>query len=96
MRRVTDIELMELVKERDVIAFFHTGSDQEARLSQHVESTSVRFTGMDVVEVHADDILDAANTCLGFVTFPRVVTFRSGNYDEEIVGFQAVASWLDG
>lgn len=95
MRRVTDVELTELVKHHDVLAFFHTGSDHEARLSQQVENASVRFNDMDVVEVHADDILDAKNTCLGFVTYPRVITFRDGSSDEDVVGFPAIAAWLN-
>lgn len=95
MRRVTDTELADLIKHRDVLAFFHTGSDQEARLSQQVENASVRFTGLDVVEVHADDILDAATTCFGFVTYPRVMTFRAGSSDEDVVGFPAIAAWID-
>ena len=94
MQRVSDVELLRLVKDRDVIAFISTGSDREQRLAQQLTTMAVKLKNRKLVELRNTDIVDPAETRLAFVQFPRIITFRDGASDEDVVGFEAVTSWI--
>lgn len=94
MQRVSDVELLRLVKDRDVIAFISTGTDREQRLAQQLTTVAVKLKDRQLVELRNTDIIDPAETRLAFVQFPRILTYRDGSSDEDVVGFEAVTSWI--
>lgn len=82
------------MKDRDVIAFISTGTDREQRLAQQLTTVAVKLKDRQLVELRNTDIIDPAETRLAFVQFPRILTYRDGSSDEDVVGFEAVTSWI--
>lgn len=94
MKRISDVDLMRLVQDRDVIVFVSSGSEREQRLARQLSAMEVKLKNRDLVELSVHDITDPAETRLAFVQFPRILTFRDGSSDEDVVGFEAVTAWI--
>lgn len=92
MRRVTDLGLVEMAKDREVVAFVSTGTERESRIADQLARLTLK-DATEIVELRTSDILDPEGTCLSFVRFPRLIRFRNGACDEDIVGFEPILEW---
>lgn len=92
MRRVTDLGLVDMGRDQEVVAFVSTGTEREDRIADQLSRLTLKGA-TEIVELRTSDILDPEGTCLSFVKFPRLIRFYDGACSEDIVGFEAILEW---